>query len=317
MLKTYRLCDGMLGQNYWLHGCIAYQMACLGEEPAYDYWFFSDVSGDSCTQLFSRFPGVIARYPSLNTLDQAQVDALYGACGYSAELVPVAPGEQAAHLPRIRRHLDAGAPVLARREDFCAVCGYEDGALLCLPPDQAAPQRMPLDFAELIFLTGKTQKPALAAVYRRAALAIPACLTRPAAGGFSFGRQAFLDWADSLTDGRLAGQRDLDPWRAHGAYLCIAGTNGCAAGLVDRALALNPDLAFLEGLRPPLAARHRLFNELAYGRSQGHGGPGGMEGGFAITAQALRDPARMAPLAGKIRAMAEACGEMLSLFDRG
>lgn len=35
------LCDGMKGENYWLHGCMAYLAACLGLPDKYNYQFFN------------------------------------------------------------------------------------------------------------------------------------------------------------------------------------------------------------------------------------------------------------------------------------
>ena len=45
------LCDGMKGENYWTHGCMAYMAACLGLPEAYHYQFFNCYSGDSVTLL--------------------------------------------------------------------------------------------------------------------------------------------------------------------------------------------------------------------------------------------------------------------------
>ncbi len=28
------------GQNYWLNGCMAFLMECMGENAEYNYWFF-------------------------------------------------------------------------------------------------------------------------------------------------------------------------------------------------------------------------------------------------------------------------------------
>ena len=50
------LCDGMKGENYWLHGCMAYLAACLGLHEKYNYQFFNCYSGDSVTQIFSKDP---------------------------------------------------------------------------------------------------------------------------------------------------------------------------------------------------------------------------------------------------------------------
>ncbi len=76
-----QLISNMQGQNDWFNGCMAYLMERLGEDAAYDYGFFSGVTGDSFTQVFSKDPGRMALCYS----DSRPADAIqraFEACGY-------------------------------------------------------------------------------------------------------------------------------------------------------------------------------------------------------------------------------------------
>ena len=69
------------GQNYWLNGCMAFLMECVGENAAYDYWFFSGVTGDSFLQVYSKQPDNMALCYSHIMTDIA-VKKAFDACGY-------------------------------------------------------------------------------------------------------------------------------------------------------------------------------------------------------------------------------------------
>ena len=46
-----RLVTWERGQNYPFNGCMAYLMERLGEDPRFDYWFFTVVTGETFTQV--------------------------------------------------------------------------------------------------------------------------------------------------------------------------------------------------------------------------------------------------------------------------
>lgn len=81
-LPQRRMISGMHGQNYWFNGCMAYLMEYLGENPAYDYWFFSDVTGDSFVQVHGGDPRRMTLcYSDVMTADA--VKRAFCACGYA------------------------------------------------------------------------------------------------------------------------------------------------------------------------------------------------------------------------------------------
>ncbi len=53
-IPVRQLISDLAGQNYWFNGCMDFLMECLGENQAYDYWFFSGITGDSFTQMYSK-----------------------------------------------------------------------------------------------------------------------------------------------------------------------------------------------------------------------------------------------------------------------
>lgn len=84
-----RRLNGMYqGQNYWFNGCMDFLMERLGEDRAYDYWFFSGATGDSFIQIFSKKPETPAVCYSGHFTDDA-VRKAFDACGYYYEYMKI------------------------------------------------------------------------------------------------------------------------------------------------------------------------------------------------------------------------------------
>ncbi len=325
------------GQNYPFNGCMAYLMERLGEDPRYDYWFFSVVTGETFTQTHrdgcAGIPGTLTYGLSQMAFGEDFARRAFDACGYDFDFVAAEEirRDPAAQFERIAAYIDRGLPVIGKGfagvegavesecgQDFCALCGYDRSrqSLLFLCGDLQRPierRKLLEGTSALLFVGGKKPAPPIETLYRRAVEGIPACLTRPARNGVSYGRQAFVDWADSLTDGSLADvpPEALDVWDCHGVYLCIAGTN-CYVGVwmtelyqICPALAGQPGLiALTERLRPLYEKQKRIFHALLE-----------LEGGFAVPPERLRDPQAMRPVADKIRAFVDCCDGIFRVFS--
>ncbi len=313
-----QLISNMQGQNDWFNGCMAYLMERLGEDAVYDYGFFSGVTGDSFTQVFSKDPGRMALCYS----DSRPADAIqraFEACGYGYDAFLAPPeGGWSALGERIRAYIDGNVPVIARVKDryhaFAILCGYDGGGFYFVMGEDTVPKRCSYD--ALVFVTEKKGAPALADVYRSAVMDIPHWLTLEGTAEYAFGKQAFSEWARSLEDGRYEGIADDDPrwhthedpdftcWNMHGSYLCMLGTNACAIGFLEEALRLNPDMAFIQRLAT-LYARQNLdgFASLVQ-----------MEGGFRLPPKRIKNRSRMGPVSAKIRELAALCDDMMAVF---
>lgn len=315
------LCDGMLGQNYWFNSCMDYLMECLGETRDYDYWFFSGVTGDSFTQIYSKNPYC----STLCLTDRLLTDVIgkaFDACGYTYDFITGVNAENRPnYYERIRNYIDRGIPVIVKSkltgcfDNYGVICGYDDDHFYYLFGKDKQPRIYPERFFELIFAKGKKRCAALPEVYRKTVMEIPSMITRPETGSFSFGRQAFIDWAASLQSGMFDGISNDDPvwythsgtfscWNMHGNYLCILGTNACAYGFLQRALELNPDMKLIEQLLP-LFQRHN---------SNGFDALITMENGFELYPQILKDKKRMEPISGKILETGKILDEILDIF---
>lgn len=317
-----RLCSGGMGQNYWFNGCMDFLMECLGEDRAYDYWFFSGVTGDSFTQIYSKDP----RISTLCLTDRLLADGIgraFDACGYTYDWITgICAGNRLDYFHRICQNIDQGLPVIVKAkitgnfDSYGVICGYDGDCLYYLFGEDATPQIYPERYFELLFIGERKHRPSLPQAYRQAVLSIPRWITREETTDFSFGRQAFADWAASLQDGRFRIFPDDDPiwythsgsfscWSMHGNYLCMLGTNGCAEDFLQRALHWNPDMTWLEGLLP-------LFRK--------HNGVGfhaliGLENGFYLYPRILKDMGRMKPVCEKIRETGAVLDEILALFE--
>ena len=98
----------------------------------------------------------------------------------------------------------------------------------------------------MIFVDKKNRETDIAEIYRNTVLAVPALLNKKSTNEASFGKQAFVDWADSLLAGRDEFLSDYFDW---------VGTNASMKIVLDRTLALNADLV-------PLCENLNVFAEM-------------------------------------------------------
>ncbi len=308
------LCDGMKGENYWTHGCMAYMAACLGLPEAYHYQFFNCYSGDSVTLLFSKDPAREVRCLS-HELTEEGLERDFRALGYSYTYVSgITEETRAGYLERIRESLARGLPVMARggdsdamRIEFNCIVGWEEDALLYLFCDKDKAEKVAeAAFTELVFAGEKIAEPLSAADgYREAVYRVPRLLTRPSTERFSFGVQAFYDWAEQLENGSLSQWESPagNVWAVHGTYLCMLGSNGYGYGLYDQAMAYHADMDWLQDIQPLYAELQDIFEILAYR-------DGGLCGGFDMKPEDVRRPEKMRPVCEKIRRAAELTQEV-------
>ena len=325
------LCDGMKGQNYWLHGCMEYVASCLGLDRRYDYWFFSAVAGDSVTQLYSRDISAPVWYLSHELAGDVQLGKIFNAIGRKyTRYTGITDETRGQFLSQIKTSLDHGIPVIARGGssgnismdiEYNCIVGYDTEALFYLICSEKSPQSVAPQFTELIFVGEPcADLPAIEQVYRDAVMRVPEWLTMPSTDSLSFGIQAFYDWADSFENGSLSGLPEDQPdiWNVHGTYLCMLGTNGGGGGLFERALHDHPEMRFIEKIIPLYTELSEIFHILAYRDSRGNNdyANGGMLGGFHIARASVKDPILMKPVCEKIREAARISEKIVDVYRK-
>lgn len=159
--------------------------------------------------------------------------------------------------------------------------------------EKDSPVVYPNQFTELIFVGERKERPPLNEVYRKTVLDIPSYLTRPSTEEYSFGKQAFIDWAESFQNGTFdtIPANEINVWNVHGTYLCMAGTNGCAEHFLKNALERNPEMTFIHDLLPLYEKHQTVFHDLAYRDASGkiNYQNGGMQGGFNIKPETIKN----------------------------
>lgn len=315
----HQMISNMAGQNYWLNGCMAYLMECLGESPEYDYWFFSGVTGDSFLQVYGKNPERMVLCYS-DAMTDAALERAFDACGYGYERDIITDGNRAELEERVRRSIGRNIPVIARVEDafrsFAVICGYDSENLYSVMGEETAPTAY--RYSEFIFVGDRKEHPSLAEAYKDAVMRVPALLTMQETEEYSFGEKAFSDWAEGIADGRYQqypaesklfhthGDPSFTCWNMHGTYLCMLGTNLCAVDFLKKAFELNPELTFIEQLIPLYDKQcGKGFMELIQ-----------LEGGFSLPPEAIWDSAGMKPLSDAIKKAGSCCGEILEVFKR-
>ncbi len=306
------------GQNYWLNGCMAFLMECVEETAEYDYWFFSGITGDSFLQVYSKQPDNMALCYSHIMTDSA-VQKAFDACGYDFDYYKVTPEKRPEFDQRIREYIDRNIPVIACLDDafhsFAIICGYDMSNFYFLTGEETTPKSYRYD--QLIFIKNKKEKPRLADAYKNAVMSIPSLLNTSETEQYSFGKKAFMDWAHSFQSNLFANyplndkvwythdDPEFSCWNMHGAYLCMLGTNNCAAGFLQKALELNPELTFIEQLIP-------LYNMQC---GKGFADLIEMEGGFRLRPEVIQDKEKMKPICDKIIAIGKYCDDILAIFE--
>jgi hypothetical protein len=301
-----------------------YLMECLGEDiKVYDYYFFSNITGDSLMQVYSKDLRKCAYSPSSNVFDEDFARRAFDACGYEFEYITrITDANRADFIPRIKASIDNGVPVICLDGDR-PICGYDGDAfyyLVCNEPIETGLKTLPNTFKALIFVGAKKEKPPLAELYKKTVLDIPSYLTRPSTAEYSFGRQAFVDWAESFQNGTFdnVAVEDISVWGVHGTYLCMIGTNGCVNDLLGRAKKTNPDMAFLcDELFKLQNKNSEIFHDLAYRDANGENDyrNGGLHGGFNITPETIKDKEKMKVVSDKIMEAAKVCDEIIAAIE--
>jgi hypothetical protein len=355
------LISDMRGENYWFNGCAAYAMECLGE-PDYDYWFFAGLTGDIFTQFyFFKEYKHCAVSDVLMGPDYAQwvFDQVGYTCEYVTEQQLLANREY--YLRKLMDSIDRGVPVICY--GWGVFVGYEDDGrtLLYLTHERTEPKRLAVggerfiaepitpdegqrdlhfDACELIFVGEKTRDVSLARLYREAIERLPALLTTRT-DEYVFGAEAFRAWADDIESGKYddpavlggGGLGDVGnpSWWNYTNYVCVLATNGsCFCSFLDKAIELNPDMAFLKEVyrqyrimgmlwvsHKDADREQKLFTKEYKKR---HGKTKSLEklgGGFNVSYKTLQNPKKRANIVAKIREFADVMDEVVRILKEG
>ncbi|ABX44058.1 hypothetical protein [Lachnoclostridium phytofermentans] len=126
------------GQNYWLNGCAAYLMECLGQNE-FDYSFFAGLTGENFTQVFSKnhFRGNGTVDYCLSEKDNHQfIETIFERCGYASTFVPLKQilSNREMYVQMLMAYIDKGLPVILNdygnnphnRPSWGVLVGYSD-----------------------------------------------------------------------------------------------------------------------------------------------------------------------------------------------
>jgi len=231
-------------ENYLLCGALANIMLTKGR-PDFDYWFFSGVTGDTFTQVFSRNFKNYYDCLSSAVFGKPHLDKIFNACGYEYTLIDNMEffRNTEKYLHKIKEWIDKDVPVIVKdTEDswYSIAVGYENNGNSILIFDMlgSTPQECNFNLSEesnysLVFVGDMVKEISLAEVYRNAVFDISKLLSKESTSKVSFGKQAFIDWSKSL----LAGRNDflLD-------YIDWVGINAHMTTFLNRSADFNPNL---------------------------------------------------------------------------
>ncbi|MGI6201491.1 MAG: helix-turn-helix transcriptional regulator [Christensenellales bacterium] len=323
------------GQNYVFNGCMKFLMECVGEpNPAYDYWFFSAVSGDSYVQVFNTNRDKWCTCLSQAKFDRELIGRVFDAIGY--DFTYLAPErwrkDPQALRERIVAAIDRGLPVIGYGFDahelnlparsIRTVVGYENGGERFYRLTEEDTELVPFSLEDpqpytFVFIEGKKQAPPVAQVYREALRRAPELMRTPPWDEHDayFGNDAFEQWARMLegdfyrmTREQFEAADEIAKWRYYCVYVCVVATNIYAKRhTTDRALALNPDLAPMA----PLLERAYQDLDALEGELRDAGGD------FNVTYELLQDPERSRRVAGILRKFPAVYDRICGIIQEG
>lgn len=328
------------GENYWFNGCAAFVMECAGEQE-FDYWFFAGVTGDNFAQVYSRdrFRGDgVTDYRLGEEDNHAFVEGIFGQCGYASSFIPLKQilKNRDMYIQTLIAYINKGIPVIVndyglnphRRFGWGVLVGYEDygKTLLYMGGDATQPDRISVnellpdhyetdrDYCQgWVFLGEKKRDVSLAEVYRNRIFGLPELLTYEQPG-YCFGPKAFREWAEDIESGRFDGMKpeEFEDWAMYKVYVCNLATNsgGCRSFL-EKALELNSDLAFIQGILAQYRQTGHYWNN--------HNGEDleALGGGFNVTLEALQDKEKRIKIAARIRAFADCMDGVVEAVNGG
>lgn len=342
--NIHRLVTDEYGENYWFNGCARYVMECLGETD-YDYSFFSGLTGDVFTQYYPkgefRSEGVsgymLAEGTHMNLRETDDcfvlvpqetgfIETLFEKCGYASTFVTRKELHKNPdmYLQTLLSYIDRGIPVITWDSPTGVLVGYEEHGktLLYITGNNSRPERLPMEkileengspASGWIFIGNKKDAPSLAQLYRETIRTLPKLLATETET-FYFGASAFRAWAKDIERGHFDSvePENFDPWFAYTAYVCGLATNAsCCHGFLEKAMELNPDLAFLKEVSDLYKRCGEMWNH-------DHGADlEALGGGFNVTLEALKSPARRGPIANKLRDFAEVTEEIRRVLQQG
>jgi len=285
----HRLVTDEYGENYWFNGCAAYVMEALGE-PDYDYWLFGGVTGDNFIQFYP-YKGYKGGYFRGESATEYRMgpdymrwvfDQVGYSCAYVTERELLAEPEL--YLRKLMDCIDRGIPVIHYAYHWGVFVGYESGGetLLLITGDSDEPKRLAVgidflieinseeqkDFCGWIFIGEKRREIPLAQIYREAILRLPELLTTKTSE-YVFGARAFRAWADDIENGRFDAmpREAFDGWAMYANYACNLATNsGGCQGFLQKAMELNPDMAFLAEVGRQYKTINYLWNRAHWRR---------------------------------------------------
>ncbi|MCL1859134.1 MAG: hypothetical protein FWF92_07855 [Oscillospiraceae bacterium] len=221
------------GENYHFNICMRMLMESLNEDERFDYPFFSGLTNDVFTQIYTgdSFVGPLSH----TKFDSRLADRVFSAIGYNHIFVSEKDfqANKSRWYEKVVESLNNGKMVILRGiVDFGLICGYEQNNILHIygrRDDKYLTSIEGLDSATLlIFIGDKVKTPDIKKIYANMVMQIPSCFNRLPENRYYFGINALEKWHDTLLDDSLYDNNNFDFWNVHASPLTIESeNNGC------------------------------------------------------------------------------------------
>jgi hypothetical protein len=324
-------------ENFFLDAALDSLAKSLGEVFDDGVKFFSAITGDMFTYLYNKkkpCDSGVTNYLFVPRVVIRSFEAIGYECIYISN--PQIKANFRTVMNIIKASIDKGVPVLAwgmgnvtlsdgSRYDplpeGCIIGGYDEGDILYV---NLYPDGLPADENDYctitnglattygIFVAGERRdKPDMKNIYRDAVNMIPVFLTLPPTDGYTFGKQAFYEWADTLLDdsyftGKTEQELAQIRWDLHCTAYCTPCTSlGRVNDYIRKTIELNPDFEIAKTILP-LYDRLKSYNDRIWE----------LQGGFEPPLDRFKEHEYRSLIADILRQMGDTCDEIVAAFGK-
>lgn len=318
-------CVGMRGENFHFDGACERVLQCLGETE-YNHWLIAGVTGDAFTQVYpknrvfysNRY--CVSDYHILYDADcTSYFQRIFDDFGYEMTYVSqkTLAENKEINQQKLIDNIDKGVPVIAFKEDFHLIVGYEENGniLLCQPHEEPISIcREPFDdnycnnMKCWIFVGEKKTQKDLGQMYRKAVGKMAEIMTTETKD-YAFGAGAFRRWAKDIEDGyyEQLTPETADLWGTHQSFVACFETIAARCHVfLSKALELNLDLSFIKEIIP-IFCREGTYDI---------GGLEELGGGFNVTLEALQEKDKRNAIAHRLGLFSENMDKIVGILKK-
>ena len=322
-------------ENFFLNAAIDAVRITLGEPDEYNFSFFSAITGDMFAYLYGKGKPCDSGITNYFFVPQV-VKKAFEVMGYECTYISQKQIRTEFHkvMAMIKDSIDKGIPVISwgmvtvtmadgahydPLPEGCYIGGYDVNDILyvnlyldglTVDDNDYCTISNGLTTAKGLFVIGKKIKSLeIADVYQNVMNMLPVYLTLESTDGYSFGKEAFYQWADTLLDDTIFSNKSEEElanirWDYHCTAYCMTCTSlGRGIEFFKKAIEIVPEFELAKNILPQYE-KLLEFNQQIWDK----------QGGFEPPLDKLATHEYRSDLADILREMGDICDEIVAVY---